>query len=168
MIVTQLVTQVLHDVVQRRVGKSLEQARPIRAEVFSNRSSTTRPTSARRLVPLSSPCISLEPPGSAGGGQQRDGDCFRRSAPRQGTGPGSAAGLRGEGCCFAFWTLTGQTWTVTSEQLEMISADPRVMHGQAVIAGTRVPVNGPSLIFQVRVIDCHRSRRSPGPRPHYQ
>jgi uncharacterized protein (DUF433 family) len=30
---------------------------------------------------------------------------------------------------------------VTSEQLEMISADPRVMHGQAVIAGTRVPVS---------------------------
>jgi uncharacterized protein (DUF433 family) len=30
---------------------------------------------------------------------------------------------------------------VTSEQLEMISADPSVMHGQAVIAGTRVPVS---------------------------
>jgi uncharacterized protein (DUF433 family) len=30
---------------------------------------------------------------------------------------------------------------VTSEQLEMISADPQVMHGQAVIAGTRVPVS---------------------------
>jgi uncharacterized protein (DUF433 family) len=30
---------------------------------------------------------------------------------------------------------------VTSEQMEMISADPRVMHGQAVIAGTRVPVS---------------------------
>jgi len=26
---------------------------------------------------------------------------------------------------------------VTSEQLEMIFVDPRVMHGQAVIAGTR-------------------------------
>jgi len=35
----------------------------------------------------------------------------------------------------------GQTETVTSEQMEMISADPRVMHGQAVIAGTRVPVS---------------------------
>ena len=32
----------------------------------------------------------------------------------------------------------GQTGTVTSEQLEMISADPQVMH---VIAGTRVPVS---------------------------
>jgi uncharacterized protein (DUF433 family) len=30
---------------------------------------------------------------------------------------------------------------VTSEQFEMISADPAVMHGQAVIAGTRVPVS---------------------------
>jgi uncharacterized protein (DUF433 family) len=30
---------------------------------------------------------------------------------------------------------------VTSEQLEMISTDPAVMHGQAVITGTRVPVS---------------------------
>jgi uncharacterized protein (DUF433 family) len=30
---------------------------------------------------------------------------------------------------------------MTSEQLEMISADPQVMHGRAVIAGTRVPVS---------------------------
>jgi uncharacterized protein (DUF433 family) len=30
---------------------------------------------------------------------------------------------------------------VTAEQLELISTDPRVMHGQAVIAGTRVPVS---------------------------
>jgi uncharacterized protein (DUF433 family) len=30
---------------------------------------------------------------------------------------------------------------VTGEQLELISADPRVVHGQAVIAGTRVPVS---------------------------
>jgi uncharacterized protein (DUF433 family) len=30
---------------------------------------------------------------------------------------------------------------VTTDQLEMISTDPRVMHGQAVIAGTRVPVS---------------------------
>jgi uncharacterized protein (DUF433 family) len=35
----------------------------------------------------------------------------------------------------------GQTVTVTSEQMAMISADPAVMHGQAVIAGTRVPVS---------------------------
>ena len=30
---------------------------------------------------------------------------------------------------------------MTSEQLEMISTDPQVMHSQAVIAGTRVPVS---------------------------
>lgn len=30
---------------------------------------------------------------------------------------------------------------MTSEQLEMISTDPRVMHGQAVIAGTLVPAS---------------------------
>jgi uncharacterized protein (DUF433 family) len=30
---------------------------------------------------------------------------------------------------------------VTADQLEMISTDPRVMHGQAVIAGTRMPVS---------------------------
>jgi uncharacterized protein (DUF433 family) len=34
-----------------------------------------------------------------------------------------------------------QTETVTSEQMAMIFADPAVMHGQAVIAGTRVPVS---------------------------
>ena len=34
-----------------------------------------------------------------------------------------------------------QTRDVTREQMEMISTDPRVMHGQAVISGTRVPVS---------------------------
>ena len=33
------------------------------------------------------------------------------------------------------------TGVVTADQLEMISTDPRVMHGQAVIAGARVPVS---------------------------
>lgn len=42
---------------------------------------------------------------------------------------------------FAFLPRARQTGSVTSEQLEMISTDPRVMHGQAVIAGTRVPVS---------------------------
>jgi uncharacterized protein (DUF433 family) len=37
--------------------------------------------------------------------------------------------------------LAGQTVTGTSGQRDMICADPRVMHGQAVIAGTRVPVS---------------------------
>jgi uncharacterized protein (DUF433 family) len=41
----------------------------------------------------------------------------------------------------AFPRTAGQTETVTAEQLEMISTDPQVMHGQAVIAGTRVPVS---------------------------
>ncbi len=30
---------------------------------------------------------------------------------------------------------------MTTDQLEMISTSPRVMHGQAVIAGTRVPAS---------------------------
>ena len=30
---------------------------------------------------------------------------------------------------------------MTTEQLELISTDPTVMHGQAVLAGTRVPVS---------------------------
>jgi uncharacterized protein (DUF433 family) len=30
---------------------------------------------------------------------------------------------------------------VTSDQSQMISADPQVMHGQAVLAGTRIPVS---------------------------
>jgi len=41
----------------------------------------------------------------------------------------------------AFLLTAGHTGVVTADQLEMISADPRVMHGQAVIAGTRVPVS---------------------------
>ena len=42
---------------------------------------------------------------------------------------------------FAFLALARQTECVTSEQLSMISADPQVVHGQAVITGTRVPVS---------------------------
>ena len=30
---------------------------------------------------------------------------------------------------------------MTTEQLQLISTDPTVMHGQAVLAGTRVPVS---------------------------
>jgi uncharacterized protein (DUF433 family) len=41
----------------------------------------------------------------------------------------------------AFLPLAGHTGVVTADQLEMISTDPRVMHGQAVIVGTRVPVS---------------------------
>jgi uncharacterized protein (DUF433 family) len=42
---------------------------------------------------------------------------------------------------FAFPPPARHTGVVTTDQLELISADPRVMHGQAVIAGTRVPVS---------------------------
>ena len=41
----------------------------------------------------------------------------------------------------AFLSSGGHTVVVTADQLEMISTDPGVMHGQAVIAGTRVPVS---------------------------
>jgi uncharacterized protein (DUF433 family) len=50
-------------------------------------------------------------------------------------------GRRRGGHVFRVLLRAGQTGAVTSEQLELISADPRVMHGQAVIAGTRVPVS---------------------------
>jgi uncharacterized protein (DUF433 family) len=53
----------------------------------------------------------------------------------------SSLSQRHAGKGFAFAAPAGQTVTVTSEQMAMISADPAVMHGQAVIAGTRVPVS---------------------------
>jgi uncharacterized protein (DUF433 family) len=37
--------------------------------------------------------------------------------------------------------LAGQACAVTAEQMELISTDLTVMHGQAVLAGTRVPVS---------------------------
>jgi uncharacterized protein (DUF433 family) len=37
--------------------------------------------------------------------------------------------------------LARHTGIVTTDQMALISADPQVMHGQAVIAGTRVPVS---------------------------
>lgn len=45
------------------------------------------------------------------------------------------------GRAFAISVLAGQTDGVTAEQMELISTNPRVMHGQAVLAGTRVPVS---------------------------
>jgi len=42
---------------------------------------------------------------------------------------------------------------VTTEQMEMISTDPRVMHGQAVITGTRVPASV--------ILDCLASGLTP-------
>jgi len=50
-----------------------------------------------------------------------------------------AAAPRAHG--FAFAAQARQTETVTGEHMAMISADSAVMHGQAVIAGTRVPVS---------------------------
>jgi uncharacterized protein (DUF433 family) len=41
----------------------------------------------------------------------------------------------------AFLPPARHTGVVTADHPEMISIDPRVMHGQAVIAGTRVPVS---------------------------
>lgn len=43
-----------------------------------------------------------------------------------------------------------QTDEVTAAQMELISTDPRVMHGQAVLAGTRVPVSV--------ILDCLAAR----------
>ena len=45
------------------------------------------------------------------------------------------------------------TWSVTPEQLAMISVDPGVVHGQAVVAGTRVPVSV--------VLDCLAAGMTP-------
>jgi uncharacterized protein (DUF433 family) len=42
---------------------------------------------------------------------------------------------------FVFQPCVRQTGHVTSAQMQMISANPTVMHGQAVITGTRVPVS---------------------------
>jgi hypothetical protein len=39
----------------------------------------------------------------------------------------------------AVWLFAWLAGVVTAGQLEMISTGPEVMHGQAVIAGTRVP-----------------------------
>jgi len=37
--------------------------------------------------------------------------------------------------------LVGGNWGMTREQLDLIVTDPKVLHGQARIAGTRVPVS---------------------------
>ncbi len=52
-------------------------------------------------------------------------------------GPGVAR--PGDGA--AFLRTAGHTTVVTADQLEMISAGPRVRHGQAVTARTRVPTS---------------------------
>jgi uncharacterized protein (DUF433 family) len=47
-----------------------------------------------------------------------------------------------------------QTRDVTSEQMQLIGADPRVMHGQAVIAGTRVAVIAGTRVPVSVILDC--------------
>jgi hypothetical protein len=56
-------------------------------------------------------------------------------------GIGSRAGAVRSCDVVAFLPLARHTGVATADQLEMISTDPRVMYGQAVIAGTRVPVS---------------------------
>jgi len=65
-----------------------------------------------------------------------------------GCGPMPAGGVacrealsRRIGSVVAVVAPTGHTGGVTAEQLELISTDPQVMHGQAVLVGTRVPVS---------------------------
>jgi uncharacterized protein (DUF433 family) len=80
------------------------------------------------------------------------GAFHRRGSPVASAGPGPGLGRPQDSTRFegstrrdpngvAFRSPAGQTGVVTADQLEMISTDPRVMHGQAVIAGTRVPVS---------------------------
>lgn len=44
-------------------------------------------------------------------------------------------------CCSTARLSIGTLVGVTAEQLALIATDPQVMHGQAVIAATRVPVS---------------------------
>ena len=60
--------------------------------------------------------------------------------------PCTASSFRRPGDGVAFAPPARQAGIVTADQLEMISTDPRVMHGQALIAGTRVPVS--------MILDC--------------
>lgn len=61
------------------------------------------------------------------------------------TGPGNRGwgGLRrgADWYWFRVRDRARHTGIVTTDQMALISADPQVMHGQAVIAGTRVPVS---------------------------
>ena len=54
---------------------------------------------------------------------------------------GSWVGVARPGDGVAFLPPAGQIGVVAADQLEMISTDPRVMHGHPVIAGTRVRVS---------------------------
>jgi uncharacterized protein (DUF433 family) len=62
-------------------------------------------------------------------------------ASRPDRGPGSGYYSAGSDYRFAFQTPSRHTGVVVTDQPELVSADPRVLHGRAVIAGTRVPVS---------------------------
>jgi uncharacterized protein (DUF433 family) len=62
--------------------------------------------------------------------------------------PGRFAARPGNG--FTFPPSARDTGVVTADRLELISTDPRRMHGQAFIAGTRVPV---SVILDCPAVD---------------
>lgn len=66
--------------------------------------------------------------------------------------PGSPGRFRGEGPGngFTFPPLARHTGVVTADLLELISTDPRGTHGQAFIAGTRMPV---SVILDCPAVD---------------
>ena len=81
----------------------------------------------------------LDPADQCGCPAQDRGRAYRAAFPDLAVRPPTRRSAAGYG--FAFAAPTRQTETVTSEQMAMISADPAVMHGQAVIAGTRVPVS---------------------------
>ena len=91
------------------------------------------------MPPTSLPRTSREPPGKTTS-RVPPGCSGRAARPQLAV---SAVRLATAPCGngFAFAARAGQTVTVTSEQMAMISADPAVMHGQAVIAGSRVPVS---------------------------
>ena len=80
------------------------------------------------MPPVTWPPSSLQPDGSSRRGQPWISNGFerRRDAISDGV---------------AFLLPARHTGVVTADQLEMISTDPAVMHGQAVIAGIRVPVS---------------------------
>jgi uncharacterized protein (DUF433 family) len=71
----------------------------------------------------------------------RDRAAAARARLRRLSGSGAPRGAARTGRAVAVSALAGQTDEVTAAQMELISTDPRVMHGQAVLAGTRVPVS---------------------------
>ena len=96
--------------------------------------------SGTTAVPPEIACRAASAPSSP---RQPDSISRARPWPRPATDLNSIRGLDASviWMVFAFLSPAGHTGVVTADQLEMISTDPQVMHGQAVIAGTRVPVS---------------------------